>query len=74
MMPDQMAWRTAAMGTINVLAAVLAARMIVLVAVIGGIVLTWNALGDPNTFRVAALSVYGMMVVIPAVALAFRQH
>jgi hypothetical protein len=64
------AWKAAAWGTINVLAAVLSAKMIVLAAVLGGIGLTCQALVTPDPLRVVALGVYGCLVVIPSVWLA----
>jgi hypothetical protein len=64
------AWRAGVLGSINVLTRVLAARLIVLVAVAGGIWLTWVALGNPTIDREIILAIYTAAVVIPAVALA----
>lgn len=43
-----------------------------LIAVVGGIVLTWVALGDPSPWRLATLAVYALAVVGPTVWLAGR--
>jgi hypothetical protein len=64
------AWRAGVLGAINVLARVLAARLIVLIAVIGGIVLAYPALGKPDWIMVVILGVYCAGVVAPAVILA----
>jgi hypothetical protein len=63
-------WKAGVMGAVNVLAKVLAARLIVLVAVTGGIALAYPALGSPDWFRVGILAVYCAGVVLPAVILA----
>jgi hypothetical protein len=63
-------WKAAVLGTINVLAIVLAARLIVLIGVSGGIFLTYLALDHPDYFRIGALAVYCLGVVLPAVYLA----
>lgn len=61
------------LGSINVLTQVLAVRLIVLVAVGGGIALTWLALGEPDPMRLGALGIYTVAVVIPCVWLAGRR-
>ena len=66
-------YRAAVMGTVNVLATVLAARMIVLVAVSGGISLTWMSLAQPDAYRLGALAIYCALCVGPAVWLAGRR-
>lgn len=58
------------MGTINVVATILAARMILLVSVVGSIWLSWLALEQPDIYRLACLSVYAVVVVAPLVWLA----
>jgi hypothetical protein len=62
------------MGTINVLAIVLAARLIVLVSIAGGIWLSWIALGQghPDQNTLIALAVYFAGCVLPCVVLALR--
>lgn len=59
-------------ASVNVASAILAARLIVLIAVVGAIVLTWAALGDPNPWRLALVGAYGLLVVAPCVWLAGR--
>jgi hypothetical protein len=63
-------YRTGMLAGINVLTAVLAVRMIVLVAVVGGIGLTFQALSAPDPLKVIALAVYGSLVVLPSIYLA----
>lgn len=64
------AWKAGMLGSINVLVKVLAARAIVMIAVIGGIVLALPALNQPDWFRVGILAVYCVGVVFPAAVLA----
>lgn len=53
------AWRAGVMGSLNALALVLAARLIVLVAVAGAIALTFSALGHPDSWNTqVVLGVY----------------
>jgi hypothetical protein len=67
------AWKAGVLGAINVAVAVLAARLVVLVAVIGGIALTWLALAVPDPVRLGALGIYCVAVVIPCIWLAGRR-
>jgi hypothetical protein len=60
-------------GVLNALAMILAARLIVLVAVAGGIWLTVIALSVPDPFRLGALAIYCTAVVIPVIWLASRR-
>ena len=69
----RMAWKAGVMGALNVIAALLAARMIVLVSVSGGIALTWAALGQPDPWRLGALAIYSVAIVVPSVWLAARK-
>lgn len=64
------AWRAAVMGSLNVIVAVLAVRLILLVGVVGGIGLTWLCLQQPDAYRLVALAIYSVAVVIPVVWLA----
>lgn len=64
------AWKAGMLGAVNVMAKVLAARLIVLVAIVGGIMLALPALSNPDWVRMAILGVYCLGVVFPAVALA----
>lgn len=67
------AWKAAVMGTLSVLTAVLAVRLIVLVGVGGGIGLTFIALQQPDQWRLGALAIYGVLVMVPVVWLAGRR-
>jgi hypothetical protein len=69
---DRAAWKQSVLGAINVLTAVLAVRLIVLVSVSGGIGLTWLALQEPDPMRLGALAIYCAAVVIPVVWLSSR--
>lgn len=67
------AWKAGVLGTLNVLMIVVAVRLIVLVAVAGGIGLTWLALQSPDPFRLGALMIYCSVVVVPTIWLAGRR-
>lgn len=67
------AWKAGVLGAINVLVLVTAIRMIVLVALIGDIVLTAMALNAPDPWRLGALAIYSLAVVVPVVWLASRR-
>lgn len=69
----QAAFRAAVLGAVNVIALVLAVRLIVLVSVGGGILLTWMALTDPNFYRLGALGIYCALCVVPCIWLAGRR-
>lgn len=58
------------LGALNVVSRVLAARLIVLIAVIGGIVLAYPALSQPDWFKIVMLGVYCVGIVLPSVVLA----
>ena len=60
------------MGALNVATRVLAARLIVLIGVAGGMWLTWVTLENADPYRLAALGIYAVFVVGPAVWLASR--
>lgn len=64
------AWKAGVLGAFNLVVKVLAARFIVLIAVVGGIMLAYPALDHPDWFRLGILSVYCVGVVLPAVVLA----
>lgn len=66
------AWRAGVIGALNIASQVLAARLIVLIAVLGGIVLTFTALGNPDPYRIGTLLIYAVGVVLPSVWLAGR--
>ena len=64
------------MGALNVITAVLAVRLTLLVSVGGAVWLSWLVLGGtgaPEPLRLAALAVYCAVVVVPLVWLASRR-
>jgi hypothetical protein len=69
---DRAAWRAGVIGAINAVTAILAIRMIVMMSVLGGIGLTFIALGEPDPYRLGALTIYTVAVVMPVVWLASR--
>lgn len=60
------------MGALNVAVQILALRLIVLVAVLGGVALSWYSLSNIDLIRVALLSVYCAGVLLPVVWLSSR--
>lgn len=58
------------LGAINVLTAVLAARLLVLVSILGAIGLTWTVIANPDPYRLVALGGYCLLTVVPCVVLA----
>ena len=52
------AWRAGMLGAINTLAVVLSVRFMSLVAIVGGIVLTWLCLQTSDPFKLIALAIY----------------
>ena len=58
------AWRAAVLGSLSFAALVLSARLIVLVAVGGGIALTWLCLQQPDPYRLGALGIYCVAMVL----------
>lgn len=67
------AWKAGVFGALNAVTVILAVRLTLLVAVCGGIVLTYLALGSADTLRLYGLAIYAGMVVVPLVWLAARQ-
>ncbi len=61
---------TAALTAIGLL---LAARMILLLSVTGGIALAVLAMQEPNNLKVATLAVYGILVILPLTWLYLRR-
>jgi hypothetical protein len=55
------------LGAINVLALVLAARLILLVAVCGAIGLAYLSLIEPDPYRLGALAIYSTVIVVPLI-------
>ena len=66
------AWKQGVIGTLNLATAILAIRLILLLAVLGAIGLTWLALAQPEPLRLGAVGLYSASVVLPLVWLAGR--
>ena len=66
------AWKAGVLASINVLAIVLSVRLTLLVAVVGAIGLTIIALDRPDPFRLGAVAIYALVVVLPTIWLASR--
>lgn len=61
------------LGALNVVTAVLAVRLILLVCVCGAIALAYLALMQPDPYRLGALAIYAVAVVLPLVWLSSRR-
>lgn len=61
------------LGALNVVTAVLAVRLILLVSVCGAIALAYLALTQPDPYRLGALAIYAVVVVLPMVWLSARR-
>ena len=61
------------LGALSFASAVLAARLILLVSVCGAIALSYLALTNPDPYRLGALSIYALVVVVPLVWLSARR-
>lgn len=70
---NRAAWRAGVMGALNVVAVVLAVRLVLLVAVAGAIFLTVVAVNFPDPMRLGALAIYAVAVVIPTIWLSSRR-
>jgi hypothetical protein len=70
---NRAAWKAAVLGSLNVLFVILAVRAILLVAVIGAIYLTIIATTTPDPWRMGAVAVYAIIVVVPLTWLAARK-
>jgi hypothetical protein len=66
------AWKAGVLGALNVMIMITAARFVVLIAVIGGIVLTAIALDGADPWRLVALAIYAVAVVVPVVWMTAR--
>ena len=71
-MPNQamLAWKAAVFGTVNVLSVLLAVRLTLLVSVCGAIALAYLALTAADPYKLGALGIYSVVVVVPLVWLA----
>lgn len=61
------------MATLNALSLVLAVRLTLLVGVCGAIVLAYLALAASDPYKLGALAIYSVVVVVPLVWLAARR-
>ena len=66
-------WKAAVLASLNVLFVILAVRAILLVAVVGAIWLTIIATTTPDPWRMGAVAVYAIIVVMPLTWLASRK-
>jgi hypothetical protein len=71
--PENLAYRAAVIGAINVLLRVLAVRVILLVTLAGSIALTALCLRDPDLLRLAALAIYCCSAVVPMIVMSLRR-
>ena len=67
------AWKQGVLGALNVLIAVVAVRFIVLIAIGGGIALSVMALQNADPWRLGALAIYAVAIVLPTVWMASRR-
>lgn len=67
------AWKAGLLGSLNLVIAVLAVRLILLVSVCGAIALAYLALAQPDPYRLGALAIYTVAVVLPLVWLSSRR-
>ena len=67
--PDYLA---GVMGALNVISVVLAFRLILLVAVCGAIALAYLSLTQPDPYRLGALGIYSVVIVVPMIWLSSR--
>ena len=61
------------MGSINVIVAVLAVRLILLLPVLGAIALTGFALASPDPMRLGGVALFTLTVLLPMVWLSSRK-
>lgn len=66
-------WKAGVIGALNVLSSILAAKLILLVAVCGAIILAYLALAAADPYRLGALGIYAVAVVVPLIWLAARK-
>jgi hypothetical protein len=58
---------------LNLATRILATRLILLVAISGGIALTWVCLLNPDPYRLVALAIYCGSAVVPMIVMALRR-
>jgi hypothetical protein len=66
------AWKAGVLGMLSTATAILAQRLIVLVAVSGGIWLTYLGLDQPDAYKLGALAIYALGIVGSSIWLAGR--
>ena len=71
--PENLAYRAAVIGAVNVLLRVLAVRVILLVTLTGSIALTGLCLQNPDPYRLAALAIYCCSAVVPMILMSLRR-
>jgi len=59
---DRKVWRAGVLKQFDIACKVLAARFIVMIALLGGIGLTFVTLHNPNQMQLYAMGIYGLMV------------
>jgi hypothetical protein len=67
---ERAAWKAGLLGALSTATALLSQRLIVLVSTVGGIGLTYLGLHDPDAYKLGALAIYAVGVVLPVVWLA----
>ena len=70
----RLSWKAGVIGSINVVAAILAVRLILLVAIVGAIILTWFGISTHDVLRIAAVGVYTTTVVCPLIWLSAQRR
>lgn len=70
---ERAAWRAGIVASITVITRILAVRLILLVAVVGSIALSFVALESSDLMHLVALGTYCAVVVVPIVLLSARQ-
>lgn len=67
------AWRAAVIGSLNVAAQILAARLVLLLSVVGAFALGWRAVSGGQPMQLGAVGLYTITVVLPITWLCARR-
>jgi hypothetical protein len=67
------AWKAGVIGSLNLITAILAARLTLLVSVVGAIALAYLSLERSDPYRLGTLIAYALIVVVPLVWLTSRR-
>lgn len=67
------AWKAGVIGSLNLISALLAVRLILLVAVCGAAALSYLVLQQADVYRLGVLGLYAGLVVLPLIWLAARR-